>query len=100
MKVKSHFLATVICFTLTQNISAVPQSKGYSAGVQSAQTVAEPDRRAGDQPSTLQSMVPRDGLQFYIEIGSAGLFNLARAGNAAAPLSKLLGAEPLRVTTS
>jgi uncharacterized protein DUF3352 len=47
--------------------------------------------RADDEPG-LDAMVPRDGLQGYLEISSEGFSQLMRSGSALEPVRKLFGA--------
>jgi hypothetical protein len=102
MKNKSPILVAILSLTLTQSVNALPQSQNTPAGQLAAQRApgkAADEVRSGtnaDQSSTLESMVPREGLQFYFEMGSAGL---TAGGNSVVPLSKMLAAGPLKVTT-
>jgi hypothetical protein len=64
------------------------------------------NRNAGDirtnaaGAATLESSIPREGLQFYFEIRNGGLAELARAANALGPVTKLLASGPMKVSAS
>jgi uncharacterized protein DUF3352 len=51
------------------------------------------------EAATLESFVPREGLQFYMEVRSGGLAELARAGNAMAPVTNMLSAGSVKFST-
>ncbi|HVG19893.1 MAG TPA: hypothetical protein VNI02_12655, partial [Blastocatellia bacterium] len=116
MRAKSSILVVALCFTLIVATSASPQSiesrprRVSSAGQLNTPTVAyKPDnfltsRNAGEmrtntsETATLESSIPREGLQFYFEVRSGGLSELARAANALGPVTKLLGSGPMKVS--
>lgn len=113
MKFKSSILV-VLCFALILPASALPQSPDtrprrvtpVSYEVHDLKPMRAPDMRAPDsrtrataEPATLESFVPREGLQFYFEIRNGGLTELARAGSAMAPVTKMLAAGPVKATT-
>jgi hypothetical protein len=90
---KSSTLAAILLVALMQPASALQQSPNQRASRPiPADTVVE-------ESATLESIVPREGLQFYFEMRSAGLAEVARAETAMVPLSKLLAAGPLKLTT-
>lgn len=79
MKFKSSTLAVVISVLIVQFAGASPNPAQTGAGI--------------------ESIVPREGLQFYFEIASSGLGELARSEGAMATLSKVLSGGPLKVGT-
>jgi hypothetical protein len=117
MRVKFSIPVAALCFTLIVSMSAFPQStESRPRTVSSAQELnTQPiaykpgntltSRNAGDRPSsaaetaTLESSIPRAGLQFYFEIRNGGLAELARAATALGPVTKLLSSGPVKVST-
>jgi hypothetical protein len=108
MRAMNSILVAVLCFTLVESVTALPQS---SARELNAQPVAYDHsdflagRNPGDKPATraeratLESSIHREGLQFYFEIRSGGLQELAQAANALGPVTKLLASGPMKVST-
>lgn len=117
MKYKSLISITALCIALILPANALSQSPdarprrvapveqpiaksvAYDANESSA-------ARDGDSPTTsttgavtLESRVPREGLQFYVEVRKGGLAELARAGNSMAPFLKMLSAGPAKTTS-
>jgi hypothetical protein len=118
MRAKTSILVAALCFTLVVSTSALPQSTGgrarRAASAQELNTTplayspsnSLTNRDAGeirtdaDEMATLESSVPRDGLQFYFEIRNGGLAELARAASGLGPVTKLLASGPMKVSAS
>jgi Protein of unknown function (DUF3352) len=118
MRIKFSTLFAALCFTLVVSMSASPQStesrprRVSSAQELNTQSIAyKPDnaltsRNAGDTRSspaaaaTLESSIPREGLQLYFEVRNGGLAELTRAANALGPVTKLLSSGPVKVSAS
>ncbi|HKS43048.1 MAG TPA: hypothetical protein VJX74_20715, partial [Blastocatellia bacterium] len=108
MKLKSSILVA-LCFALILPASALPQSLNtrprrvtpVAYEVHDLRPTRTTDSRAAvaAEPATLESFVPREGLQFYFEIRNGGLAELARAGSAMTPVTKMLAAGPVKATT-
>jgi len=106
MKLKSSILV-VVCFALILPASALPQSFNtrprrvtpVAYEVHDLKTTRATDSRAAAEPATLESLVPREGLQFYFEIRNGGLAELARAGSAMTPVTKMLATGPVKAKT-
>lgn len=108
MKFKSSILVA-LCFSLILPASALPQSLNtrprrvtpVAYEVHDLKPTRAADNRAvtAAEPTTLESFIPREGLQFYFEIRTGGLAELARAGNAMTPVTKMLAAGPVKATT-
>ncbi|HKP86320.1 MAG TPA: DUF3352 domain-containing protein [Blastocatellia bacterium] len=114
MKDKTSILAAALCFALILPANALSQSPETRlrrvAPVEqpAAQRVAyevhdltaprDTDSRAtaGAGAVTLESFVPREGLQFYFEMRKGGLAELARAGNAMTPVMRMLASGPAK----
>src|SRR6185503_4180239 len=105
MKLKSSILVA-LCFALILPASALPQSlnprpRRVTPVAYEVHATRTTDSRAAvaAEPATLESFVPREGLQFYFEIRNGGLAELARAGSAMTPVTKMLAAGPVKATT-
>ena len=102
MKLKFSILAA-LCFALVLPANALPQSLNTRprrvTPVAYEVHARATDSRAAAEPATLESFVPREGLQFYFEIRNGGLAELARAGSAMTPVTKMLAAGPVKATT-
>jgi hypothetical protein len=118
MRAKSSILAATLCFTLivpmttsAQSIESRPR-RVYSAQEPNIRAAAyKPDgviksRAAGEvganaaEAASLESLIPREGLQFYLEVRNGGVGELARAARALGPVTKLLGSGPMKVSAS
>ncbi len=105
MKLKSWILVA-LCFALILPASALPQSlntrpRRVTPVAYEVHATRTTDSRvaAAAEPATLEAFVPREGLQFYFEIRNGGLAELARAGSAMTPVTKMLAAGPVKATT-
>ncbi|MGA9767448.1 MAG: DUF3352 domain-containing protein [Blastocatellia bacterium] len=108
MKFKSSIFVA-LCFALILPASVWPQSLNtrprravpVAFEVRDIRATRATDSRAASpaKPATLESFVPREGLQFYFEIRNGGLAELARAGSAMTPVTKMLSAGPVKATT-
>ena len=103
MKLKSSILVA-LCFALILPASALPQSlntrpRRVTPVAYEVHATRVTGSRAAAEPATLESFVPREGLQFYFEIRNGGLAELARAGSAMTPVTKMLAAGPVKATT-
>ena len=100
MKLKTSILVA-LCFALILPATALPQSfnTGQHRIAPVAYEVATRAEAASAESATLESVVPREGLQFYFEIRNGGLAELARAGSAMMPVRNMLAAGPVRATT-
>ena len=118
MRSKTSILVAAICFILVVSTSALPQSTesrarrvsssqelntkplAYTPGNFPANRDAGEMRTDAAEMATLESTVPREGLQFYFEIRNGGLAELARAASALGPVTKLLASGPMKLSAS
>jgi len=92
---------SVLCLTCGLAQTALPQSPGTRPR-RAAQPLAfnlganfADNRMANESASaSLDSLVPRDGLQFYFEVRGSGMAQLAQSASAFAPMMRML-ARPL-----
>jgi hypothetical protein len=108
MKVKPSILFA-LCFALILPANALSQSFNtrprrvtpVAYEVHDLRPAIAIDSRATSaaEPATIESFVPREGLQFYFEMRKGGLAELARAGNAMSPVTRMLTAGPAKMTT-
>jgi hypothetical protein len=91
MKLRSSTLSIVVFALL------VPSVRGLSNQPSARRADStDPDARTGQ--SALESIVPRDGLQFYLEMTSAAVGQLSGVKSGTAPLGNLVSAGPLKLT--
>lgn len=74
------------------------QHIAYRSGNSLANRNAVNNSNNAAETATLESFVPRAGLQFYFEIRNGGLAQLAQAANALGPVTKLLASGPMKVS--
>src|ERR1051325_579222 len=100
MRVNFSIPVAALCLVLLASISAFPQSTesrprrvssaqemktlpiAYKPGNELMSRDAGRTRGGSAETATLESSVPREGLQFYFEVRTGGLAELARAANA------------------
>jgi hypothetical protein len=112
MKIKNSTLIAFIGVALLLPASGMAQSSGSRAQRTAifSISIAHNEAYLANDPATtrdttateleatsLEAIVPRDGLQFYFEMRNGGLKQLAQAGEAMAPLVKML-ARPMNTS--
>jgi hypothetical protein len=84
---------------LPQSHDTRPRRAGQPLAFNGGASLAD-NRTANESASaSLDTLVPRDGLQFYFEVRGSGLAQLAQSASALAPMMKML-ARPLRASAS
>lgn len=105
MKGRTPLFLIALCLTLNQILFAqsvetrprrAEQSSSNSAQASAPEAIAAVSMPAekmaqSEQASLLESMVPRAGLQFYLEVRSSGLAQISQSPDAMAALSKAFG---------
>jgi len=102
MKSRASLILIALCLTLNsvmfaQSVETRPrraeQTSNHSAQVSAPEAIAsatmqEAQMAKSEQAALLEAMVPRAGLQFYLEVRSSGLAQLSQSPDAMAALSK------------
>ncbi|HYP29349.1 MAG TPA: hypothetical protein VE262_21740 [Blastocatellia bacterium] len=95
MKAMTAFIALALCVALPAQ-SAMSQSlemrpRRISAAAAPEPAPVYPESGSGlAAPTTLDSMIARDDLSFYVEVRNGGLGELARSAGALAPFAKMI----------
>src|SRR5262249_19748100 len=96
MKPRRIKLSSIIVFAIAIGLTqqAFPQSsqtRPRRVGQLAYNSDSNADRSAGtSEGAAMDSLLPRTGLQFYMEVRGAGLAQIAQSGGAAGPLMKLV----------
>lgn len=93
MKSKTQSAVFALCLVLVLAQSALLQassSRPRTVAMADSNAARPAPLREGPARAALESLVPRDGLQFYFEVRNGGLAQLAAMPTALAPMSKLL----------
>ncbi|HEX8091929.1 MAG TPA: DUF3352 domain-containing protein [Blastocatellia bacterium] len=118
MRPKPSILAVALYFTLvfpmiasSQSIESRPRRVPSAQEPNTRPLAYKPDdllksRDAGEiranafEAASIESLIPREGLQFYFEVRNGGLGELAREARALGPVTKLLGSGPMKVSAA
>jgi Protein of unknown function (DUF3352) len=76
-----------------------PRRAAQPLAFNSGASAAHKPMATESKSASLDSLVPRDGLQFYFEVRGSGMAQLAQSANAFAPIMKMLG-RPLHASTN